>query len=481
MDASIRKPAPIVPTDAKANRRMAPVFWSAFAWLMIAALAGASIYGAIPFLRENGPTDPTMTAFQAGNATPGAANDTAVVDYGGDADRTWHLGEVEPATGAPDVMGTGTEGQVIGSPLIVSDSLFYASVDGEGLHYHRYDLDLAEIVWDSDSAIVGSAASDGDRLFGFVMRNPGTDASPPVPVAISIATGELVWEGPPLVLGSDASAAGPVLLGDIVYFSDALGNTVALDAASGAVAWQYPNTFAPRVTYGEADVMAGDPPDADMVATERGVFVERPSTTIVKLDPETGAELVSVNLIDDFGADIQQVGMQATADRLVISAARSEKMSLGADAPLPYRPTSILVFDTDSLGLVAKSGMPEIAGNMVLTDDAILLAGRTDLTASVGLYRIDQVSGDIGDPIHVFEAGPTGRSGLSASGRTVMMVDHGNQVTFIDPTSGATLASAMIDGDRGDLYSSPFQLWGERPVAVTSTGSVVIFGGNNAP
>jgi len=458
-------------------RCLVPAVWSAIAWLLIAAVAGASVYGAIPLLREDGSADLSQSVYQPETATPERVTETGEVNYGGDAGRSWHLGEVDPATGGPEVIAAIPGRQLVGSPLIFEDSLYVTAIEGAILHYLRYNLVSAKVVWESDISLIGSSASDGRRVFGFAVRNSGTNASRPVPVAISIETGELLWEGPPLIQGSDASAAGPVILDEIVYFSDVLGNMVALDAATGAVAWQYPETFTPKVTYSDADEVVGDPPEADIIATDNGIFVERPSKTIVKLDPITGVEVDSFNVIDEFGADIQQVRLQARSDRLLVSATRSEKTSLGANAPSPYRPTSILIFDTGSLDLIARSGLPEVTSNMVLTDDAIFVAGRADLAAPIGLYRIDLTSGGDGEPIHEFANTTKSWLGLSLSGSTLMVAAPDGGVAFIDRSSGNILASGEIDVESNALILSPIQMWGERPVAVTSSGSVIVFTG----
>jgi outer membrane protein assembly factor BamB len=478
MDASLLPSPFIVPAHSQPRSyRGMRLAWSAIAWVLIAALIGGAAYGALPYARDHMPLGLPLGMFQDGTATPEFVPESfGAVNYAGDAGRSWVLGDQFPTTGEATVNGSLDESQLIGSPLIVGDSIFYSSsrTDGSWM-FTRYDLAKREVVWEVSGQIFGALASDGQRVFGFLLRGSG-DAIRPVPIAISVETGEVAWTGPALVQGSDSTAAGPVILNDTVYFTDALGNTLALAAVDAAVRWQYPERFLPGVTYSDFDDAPALMPAADMVVTDDGTFVELPSKTVVKLDSTTGEELDSFNVIDQYGGDIEHVELQAAGDRLVVRAMRSLKSVPGSDGRTPYQPTTILVFDTASMNLVVESGLPEVLGNVVVTTQEIYVAGRIDLAGTVQIFRIDLDDGEPDEMPLDISGPPTWGpdwTAMSMTGDVLMILIGSHQVVLFDTASGEVIVDTS---DLPDAMYQPLQLWNGTPITVTMEGDLVQFG-----
>ena len=71
--------------------------------------------------------------------------------------------------------------------------------------------------------------------------------------------------------------------------------------------------------------------------------------------------------------------------------------------------------------------------------------------------------------------------GLSLSGETLLATSSSGLYGFTDINSRAVIRSDVLDtADNEILFDpyqvSPFQLWGERPITLTSTGNILLIG-----
>jgi outer membrane protein assembly factor BamB len=475
MHATTIPATPFVPDLPKRDRRVAPAIWSAFAWVLIAALVGASIYGAAPFFRDDRPAESTMTAFQPGTATPEVASEAGEVNYGGDAGSTWYVGDVDPFTGEASVVGNlgSPSMNVMSQPLVIGDTIIAtvfdpATTDDSAIQTIRYDLTTGERLWTSRTPLSGPFATDGEFVYGLTTAFFPDD--PPSPGAIRLDNGDLEMGLAPWSV-KPTSSPGPVVANGVACFTDAFGNVNAVDPANINTVFFPPVQIGYLGEHPERPGFGANIPETDLVMSEEWLFVVRPSKTVVKYDRRTGEELGSFNLVDTLRGEVGEVTLQVVRNRLVVTAAY-------ADIPLEAaaRPASILLYDADSLIPVARGDMPDLRSNLVVTPDWIYLAGRMDVDRPVQIYRMNPVGATFGEPFPDFAAPAEAWLGLSLSGRTLMVVGPPNLVALIDVEQRTVIRSEHVELADGDsLTVFPMQLWGRTPVTVSTGGAIVVF------
>lgn len=329
--------------------------------------------------------------------------------------------------------------------------------------------------------MLGPFATDGERLYGWWLGHDEEGKAVASPGALSLDTGEVLFAVP--LQGLEPSgAAGPVVYDGVVYFPDRYGNVTAYAVDEfgpdwGGPLWRTlqlpPNPF---MDIGISPGFDTPSPSAELVVNDDGVFVVRASKTIVKLDRMTGEELASINLIDLLRGDIGPVSIQAVGNKLVVSAQHDQGASDEYAGPM-----SVLVLGTTSLDAFARTDMSEVRSNMVATLEWIYVAGRIDPQAPVEIFRINPVTGEISKPFADFGVPAHGWIGLSLSGTTLMATTSTGLYGFIDIESQSVIVSNVLKtADDGTLFYpyqlSPFQLSGQNPVALTSTGNILLIG-----
>lgn len=477
MHATAASQAPIAPTLRNAGRRVAPTLWSAFAWLMIATLAGASLYGALPYLRKDGPANPTMTAFQAGTATPEPAGETGDVNYGGDAGRTWHFGDVEPTTGEATILGNlgPASLSVVSQSLVVGDTIIATIIDpsitdGSAYQTIRYDLTTGERLWTAPYPMFGPFATDGEFLYG-LLTFPEENEEVYLPGAVWLDSGQIqMWfENGNEVQGS---GAGPLAVDGMGFYADAYGDVSVMKDGDpdGPIFAPYPTGYLGQ--HPERPGFGVNVPETDLVISDDWLFVVRPSRTIVKYDRHTGEELDSFNLVDAMRGEVSRVTLQAVQGRLVVTAGYADTPADAAE-----QPASILFFETATLNLVARGDLPDLRSNLVVTPDWIYLAGRLEGDVAVRIYRMNPVGATFGAPFSEFAAPESAWFGLSLSRSKLMVVGPPNAIAQIDIERKAVIQSGRVDlADDDSLTVFPMQMWDETPVAVSTGGDIVVIG-----
>ncbi len=318
--------------------------------------------------------------------------------------------------------------------------------------------------------VTGRLASDGERIFG--MRSDRmTTTNAATLVAIDFETGELAWEGPELA-DRFMPSSSLVVAGDTVFATDYLGNTVAVDKDDGTLLWQYPETFA--VPSADEDFISGPQiyTSPEIAINDTAVFLSRPSKAILKLDRETGEELGSINLVDQYGANIITSLVQVRDQQLAITAIQAPR-SEDPEAIRDYTPSSILLFNAQTLGLQTRTEFFDFRGNPVITAEAIYVPSAASVDDHASLHRVDLATGYLSEPLE----GVSARWGmtLSASGNVLMVTGDPSTIAFFDLDSGELLDSVELGITNMETpFGQPVQMWGDNPIVITALGEVYV-------
>lgn len=465
----IMPPAPSAVTAAATLNPPADDVWRAPRWMRtietaIAAVIVISIVGVSAYFRQ-----PEALFEFASQPTPEAAQNV------GDPGRTWVVGNVVPEMGGfridPSIpMFTGMFGSPEAEGVIVEDSYVYASADDTSDALVRYDLNTHERLWSTPLFMTGKLASDGELIFGMhSSRNAETDSA--TLTAVDLESGEITWEGPELANRFIASSS-LVVSGDRIFATDYLGNTVAVDKSDGSRLWQFPQSFAAPPE--DEDSISGPSRYAapQLAANDEAVFLSRPSKAIFKLDRVSGAELGSINLVDEYGADIFMSMIQVRDNRLVVTALHAERVS-GENDIRGYTPTTVLIFDASSLELQARTELMDFRGNAVITADAIYLPTTMEEDGEARLHRLDPDSGALSDPIDGVVA--TWDIWLSASGDVLMATGDPSTIAFFDLGTGEPIGQVKLGITNVETpFQGPVHLWGNNPIVITGLGEVYV-------
>jgi outer membrane protein assembly factor BamB len=352
------KPIPVI--TPRSRRRWLQHLDVAAAIVIVFAVVGAA-------LQLQQPDAPNQLAFQPSSATE--------INYAGSSGRSWYFGEqdieADDSWELPLDLGSGEF--LVDPPLRTGNQMVIQTFDGEATFLTKVSLPEATVLWrvPAPSAIHGAFASNGELVFGMGV---GTNYRP-IPLALSLETGELAWTGEPLELGNDSILTGPVVASGIVYFSDQLGNVRALDAESGIERWHSPETFLQAPVFEEWET-SGLSPLAEVSVMDNRVFIQRPSMSIDILDSTTGEQLGSIPLKDEYVPDVSAAVMEAAPGYLAVIA-RSPLLD-SAPGAVQHMRARVLVFNTESFDLVMDVGMVEFRGSMAVSPDAVYFAGRVN-------------------------------------------------------------------------------------------------------
>ncbi len=409
----------------------------------------------------------------ASQSTPEAAQQEN--DAGGDPGRTWVLGDVVPEMGPVRVDPTIQEfNDGRASPdserLLVDDSYVYAWAADASDALVRYDLNTHARLWTAPLFMPGDLATDGAFVFGMQSSRKVTDDWATL-TAVDLESGEIAWEGPELA-SRGISSSSLVVSDNSIFATDYLGNTVAVDKSDGSQIWQFPESFTAPAA--DEDSIGGPAIYAapQLAANEEAVFASRPSKAILKLDRASGAELGSINLVDEYGADIFHSVIQVRDNRLVVSAVHARRVS-GENDIRGYTPTTVLIFDASSLELQSRTELQDYRGNAVLTEDAIYLATTSEEDGEARLHRLDPETGVLSDPIDGVSA--TWDISLSASGNVLMATGDPSTIVFFDLDTGKLIGQVELGITNVEIpFETPIQLWGNNPIVITGLGEVYV-------
>ncbi|MGI8483834.1 MAG: PQQ-binding-like beta-propeller repeat protein [Thermomicrobiales bacterium] len=345
------------------------------------------------------------------------------------------------------------------------------------------DLRTGHENWRITTKTWGGMASDGGHLFVFTLDSKRATRLGPRLTAYSLSSGQEIWVGKELPQLSDASFGyGPILLAGTLYASDATGNTIAVDPATGKQQWQYPEESFPAASSG---TRGEDLPSSSMIGIDNAIYVVTASKTLVKLDRQTGEQLASTNLIDRFGSDIRSITLQASGTELLVSMQRTA--TAGSDdgkTPSMQRTTIARLSSTD-LSLEWQSGRGAIGGNLVSLPNALFVSKATEGHGAF-LTSVSDPTGQSGG-VNFPDAPYDSASLMGVAGSTLIAYDNENTVTFSEQATDLSDAApdtmlqfkgkrilVILPGPAGPATIPPL-LWGKIPVIVTANGMVWSF------
>jgi hypothetical protein len=200
--------------------------------------------------------------------------------------------------------------------------------------------------------------------------------------------------------------------------------------------------------------------------------VSRPSKAILSLDRQTGEELGSINLVDEYGADIIMALIQVRDDTLVITAIQAPR-SEDPEAIRDYTPRSILLFNAQTLELRTRTDTFDFRGNLVITPDDMYVPAAAAVEDNASLYRVDVATGALSEPINGVSA--RWDMTLSASGNVLMATGDPSTVSFFDLDTGELLDTVELGITNMETpFGQPVQMWGTNPIVITGLGEVYV-------
>lgn len=472
--------SPVVTLMDRRPRRIGfSILEIAAALLLISAVA-LSAYAINTVGRPIGSEDGDNTSRLAqGAASPTigrpAETGSTEINWGGDSGRTWYFGDAEIDTSTPplDVRVGDFDTRTVGPGLVVGDSWYGWTFRAGADAFLRVNVATGETVWEREYRGWGTLASDGQRIFAFLID--ASDTPTPIPVAIDMTTGEIAWRGPAMhpfatqfgegndrgYLNMVWELNGPVMVGDTVFFPDGAGTTVALKAQDGSERWRYDRSaefagFAKDVPF---------PSGGTIVANDRYLFVTLPDGSIARLDPG-GQELDRLLRGGSTVSDRHLTGMILRGDSLIVTTASSWVRS-GSHGE---RFAALSVLDADTLEIRATTDITEtsFSRGMVATDTAAFVYAQPE-SGGMQLYEIDLMTGEISEG---FGGAPlAGFVQLSGAGDTLIATTSTGAVFYFSMETHELLASYRIE-EPGQitLVGGPVQIADGQPILVWKEG-----------
>jgi outer membrane protein assembly factor BamB len=442
-----------------------------------AILIVLSLVSSLALFRQ--PDEPYRLLFQP---SPGDA--AQEFNFGGDPGRTWNLGDANPSmaevTQMPSLDLRDRQFQVVSRDLVVGNSYFQAFSDGQSSELVRFDLRDGARTWSVPATIFSEIASDGELIFAMVYEftppsgdQPSTELSRLT--AFSIETGEVVWTGPGLP--TRGFAVQSIAVTDHTVFAlDQLGNAVAVNSSDGSMLWQYPEHFS-NPPADQSFILNQNPDIAQISINATHVFINQPSKTVIRLEKETGTVSGAINLVDEFGSDIEYPIIQATDSMLVITAVQARRQT-SADQNEDYAPAKVLIFDSNSLAWQSTSQLADYTGNTLVTEHGVFVVTPATPLTSRMVYRIDLSTGDLGSPVGMVRSNHL--IFLSASGGVLMATGDPSGIWFIDLETGEQLGQVELGITNMETpFLSPVLMWDERPIVITGAGEVFVVSGDS--
>lgn len=364
--------------------------------------------------------------------------------------------------------------------MVAIDSVFVTmgmnknpqDIENQGKQLQAFDFKTMTLLWSKSIAVEPAMAMDQERIYAVQSSGSGNEVPKVHLVAISVATGEIVWTGPELYgNGYRQFSAGPVLRNGVVYVADEFGSTFAVKSSDGSTLWESPVS---RTDVPEQSGRLSNTPTGGVIAlTDDAVFVSSWFNTIRKLDSGTGAELNTFTT----PSGTQRLELQAQGDVLIVSAERPR----GDSTPRPSgtydlgQPYDLLAMNAGDGTVLRPHEIADLPGNVAVGTDRVIVPVRDDPEAPIRLATFGLRDGVVKEV--AMEPIPTRSMALSATGdgdTPLLFVAQSNDgIRVIDVSSGKTVlaedATASSD-NAGRPLSITFM--NHQPVFVTSDGRV---------
>lgn len=246
------------------------------------------------------------------------------------------------------------------------------------------DLTTGHQIWTVEGTFTGKFATAGGTVF-IVERDETIDPPTFRLVALSLKTGErLPLPSVPISVIESADNFGPIVVGNTVIISDALGSTTAIDATSGEVIWQVEGER------GDTPSASSTHPGAHggaLVSDGEAIYVTTGADTVRKLNATTGEVIWEQSLVehlpDTFNGETAEVALHHAPGRLVVRATSLVVGSPETGKPTPMIPEVLMLLDPASGEVLQANPHADIAGNIAIADDRVVVPTRS--VASVGV------------------------------------------------------------------------------------------------
>lgn len=419
-------------------------------------------------------------------ASPAA--DLQAINWGGDSGRTWYFGDAEIGTSTPplDVRVDDFDTRTVGPGLVVGDSWYGWTFRAGADVFLRVDVQTGQQVWERVYRTWGTLASDGQRIFAFLIDD--SDTPTPIPVAIDMTTGEIAWRGPALhpfatqvTFENEANAVfnldgppievetyyidmtseeqGPVVVGETVYFADGAGTTIALDTNDGSERWRYDRSADFAGYSGDIEPPSG----GTIVANDEYLFVILPDRSIARLAPATGREIDHLVTVDPYFRDRHMTGLSLRGDSLIATTASS---FVGSGSQF----AALLVMDAETFEVTASTDITELsfARSLVVTDTSAYIRAE-DETGGMKLYEVSLATGQMSEGF----GGdlPTGEVRLSGVGDTLIATASTGTVFYFSMESPELIESYRVtEPGPVTLAGGPVQVVDGHPIVIWKAG-----------
>ncbi len=453
----------VVPTrSVRSSRNVSPSFQVAAAILIVVSLIGSLFLLNRPSEQDNRDN----LAFQP------SGDLTVDVNNAGDPGGSWVVGNADPAMSAAveldSVLGdqVGFEQTRIRGIVIGDSYIFPTFTNGRG-SLHRSDLGGQASVWSIPVQALSNIVSDGENVY-LESTTYLAGTSPGLLTAVSVETGEIVWQ----IAGIESSeqlTASLVISDGMLYVANTAGDVMAVSAREGVVRW---TTAVDPQANPNPDALARTPAAPFVALGDAGLFVVRNDQAVVRIDPATGEVTGTVDVANQIGSTSFVTIPTVRGDTLALLVGY---LSDGEDNSLTNTvPIVILSIDANTLSVEHQVDFADLrGGNIALTDDAIYVPVADAATSPAGIAKIDLATGDVTHPFG--DVTSTTLLFPSVSGDTLMVVTGDSRdATFIDRRSGDLLASVETGFQlaNGGFFFQPIQLWHGQPFAVDGLGGV---------
>ena len=329
------------------------------------------------------------------------------------------------------------------------------------------DASTGDVLWDTSEHFIPNIAIANDTVYGVQVSTMGDRVIAKL-VAMSLPTGKRLFSEPVLLVaeGPDGEGLGPVVVGDTVYVADTMGTTYALDATTGEQRWvsegeKRVTPMANGLTY-----TAG----GSMVADGDALFVVTGDNTIRKLQRSDGSTIEGFEIASGVDFETSLITLYHTGDAL-IARAQGDPTSGSDGGAVQMTPETLVSLDPATGEINWSRPLPEIAGNIIVMDDLIIVPVRPAKTDPIELQLMNTFEGSWfsgGNVAHISDLSTARTVAISATGshETLLMLDSDGLLQVLD------LSPHFVTVQSTNVRSTPGE--GALPPPVVLNGKVYV-------
>lgn len=325
------------------------------------------------------------------------------------------------------------------------------------------DLNTGKVLWETREYILPNIAIANDTIYGIRVganRNqPGATL-----VAMSLTTGERRFSGPvlPTAEGPEGEGFGPAVDGDTVYVADTSGKTFALEAATGEQLWVAEGEQRSTPTANGLTFTAG----GSLVVAPDAIFVVTGDNAIRRLNPRDGSLIGEFDIAASIDLEISQITLYRAGNDLIARVAGFADTAF--DGQVPMVPETIVSLDPATGDVRWSESFPEVAGNIAVTPDWIILPTRSSRPVPIDLTFVAIQDGSTRTVSPMADADRMSVSATDPDGETVLLLDSDNLLRV-----GVGMQSGD-EGTRQQVMIHPFDRESNVTPAVVPGGKLCV-------